>query len=113
AGGGFPLAPAAGRGVSIQDRHLAVHEHQVVLGHRQALQRDLAVGGGVAAVAEHRQQLLRHEQVHRVVLDQEQARLLRGGLRRGGGSRGGRGGGDGRGGLGVREGWNGWRGRED
>ena len=71
---GFDLAPAAGGRVTVQHRHLAVHQHQVVgvAGHLR--QRDLAVGGGVAFVAEHRQQLLRHQQVDRVVFHQQQAR---------------------------------------
>ncbi|VTQ92623.1 Uncharacterised protein [Pseudomonas aeruginosa] len=44
---GFPGAELLGGGEAVQNRHLAVHQHQVVLGRLHRAERLLAVAGGV------------------------------------------------------------------
>ena len=67
--------------VAVEHRHLAIHQHQVVIAVAHAQQRRFAVGRGVAFQAEHAEQALRDEQVDRVVFDQQHARLpMLGGL---------------------------------
>ena len=73
----FPLADPACRGVTVHDRHLDIHEHDVVRAGDEHLQGDLAVAGHVRAIAAGLQVRLDQQHVIQGILGQQDPQPLR------------------------------------
>ena len=68
-----PVGADSARGLeTVHHRHLAIHQHPVVVGLDDLLQRFLAIYGDVDANSRVTEQFLRQFAIHVVVLDQQE-----------------------------------------
>jgi hypothetical protein len=78
--GRFTAADLGGGLVTVQDRHLAIHEHEVVERGLDHVNGFLAVGGNVGPATQPLKHAPRHHLIYRVVFDNQNARGMDGRL---------------------------------